>query len=108
MEEKKDTKKTEAAGPVLKLSKAYQFEGNTVEKVDFSGHVNMNGRAMERIDRILVATGGSPVASENTLGYAFLFAAECTGLPVEFFEELSPYDSMQVKNMVISFLNGRG
>lgn len=103
-----ETEKKEArgAGPVLELSKEYDFEGRKVKSLDFSGHVNMTGKSMERIDRILVASGGSPLASENTLGYAFLFAAECTGEPVELFEGLSPHDSMRVKNLVISFLNG--
>ena len=96
----------EKAGPVLKLSKVYEFEGEKIAEVDFSDHVNMTTKNMVRIDRILVTSGNVSIASEGTLAYALVFAAECTGLPVEFFETLTPYDGMRVKNTVGNFLNG--
>jgi len=92
----------------LKLMKSYEFEGETVSELDFSGMVDMTAKNMMRVDRILVSSGNVSLSPETTLAYSLAFAAEATGRPVEFFESLAPFDAIAVKNVVTNFLSGQG
>lgn len=98
----------ENVGPVLKLSKTYNFEGDKVSEIDFSNHANISAKDMIKTDRILSSSGNLPVggASENTMAYALVFASFCSDQPIEFFEALSPVDAIAVKNQVMTFFNG--
>ena len=98
MEERKDN--------VLELSRAYSFEGETIKEIDFSGLENVTAKTMVKASRTLAAEGDVQVLPESSLHYAIIIAADCTGLPLEFFEMLKPRDAMKVKNTVTSFFYG--
>ena len=105
-----ETGSAEKVGPVLTLSKAYNFEGEKIQEVDFSNHVNVTSKDMIKTDRILARSGNLPAsgASENTMAYSLVFASFCSDLPVEFFEILAPADAIAVKNQIMNFFNGMG
>ena len=80
---------------------------NIFVKIDFTGITDMRSKDMIRIDRILVTSGNVSLNSEGSLAYSMVFASECTGRPIEFFEMLFPVDAIRVKNVVTGFLNGQ-
>ena len=56
------------------------------------------------VNRLLNRRGNVDFLQEMTLEYALNLAARASGLPVEFFMQLSPWAAMQVKNRVTGFL----
>ena len=70
----------------LELSRTYDFEGEKVSSIDFSGLED--------------------ITAENSLHYALVVAADCTSLPIEFYKKLKPRDAIKVKNKVTSFFYG--
>ena len=93
-------------GDILKLSKTYDFEGDKISQIDFSGLENVTANDMIKAQKVLSNTGTVTVLPETNLEYTLIVAAGCTGLPIEFFKQLKPRDAMKVKNRVTGFFFG--
>jgi hypothetical protein len=112
MAEVKEIKSTEQAQAVeeaeniVKLSKIYDFEGEKVSQIDFSGLENITADDMIRANKVLSTSGTVSILPENDLHYTLIIAASATGLPIEFFKALKPKDAIRVKNTVTSFFYG--
>lgn len=112
MAEVKEIKSTEQAQAVeeaeniVKLSKIYDFEGEKVSQIDFSGLENIIADDMIRANKVLSTSGTVSILPENDLHYTLIIAASATGLPIEFFKALKPKDAIRVKNTVTSFFYG--
>lgn len=91
---------------IVKLSKTYDFEGEKVSQIDFSGLDNITADDMIRANKVLSTSGTVSILPENDLHYTLIIAASATGYPVEFFKTLKPKDAIRVKNTVTSFFYG--
>ncbi len=108
-EEKKETKNeekevvTEQKETDLALSKAYKFEGQTYEKLDLSGMVDLTAQDMIDASRYMRRIGFSNMDEEMDLPYALFMASRVTGLPIEFFNTLKPYDAIRIRGRMLRF-----
>lgn len=100
--------KTKANDKILKLSKTYSFEGQTISEVDLSRLEDMTAADMIAAQKILTANGSVSIMPENSLEYALILAARATDQPVEFYQSLTMRDAMKVKNRVSGFIFGGG
>lgn len=94
------------AETIVKLSKTYDFEGEKVSQLDFSGLENITADDMIRANKVLATSGTVSILPENDLHYTLIIAASATGYPIEFFKALKPKDAIRVKNTVTSFFFG--
>lgn len=95
----------EAVDTVVLFSKKYKFEGKTIESVDLSGLADLSaedGQDIERLYKKITKTYST--SPETTVDYAMAAASKITGLPVEFFKQVSLKDAVKIKNRVINFL----
>ncbi|MCU6685665.1 phage tail assembly protein [Dorea acetigenes] len=110
MTEVKEIKKNETESgsedKIVKLTKEYNFEGEKISKLDFSGLENITADDMIRANKVLTSSGTVSIMPENDLHYTLIIAASATGYPIEFFKGLSPRDAIKVKNTVTSFFYG--
>ena len=90
----------------LKLSRTYEFEGEKISTIDFSGLDDVTAETMIKANKTLTVSGDVSVLPENSLHYALVMAAGCTAHPIEFYKTLKPRDAIKVKNMVSSFFYG--
>lgn len=92
---------------VVKFKKPYRFEGKEYTEIDLSGMDDLTGADMIAINKIMSrSSAGIDVMPEVSVEYAFYFAARAAKLPLEFFTNLPPKESMKVKNRVMGFLFG--
>ena len=91
---------------IVKFTKTYQFEGETISEIDMSGLENLTANDMIKANKVLQAAGIVTVMPETNLEYTLIVAASATGRPVEFFKGLVPRDAIKVKNAVTSFFFG--
>lgn len=92
---------------IIKFKKPYHFEGKEYTEIDLSAMDDLTGADMIAINKIMSRTSaGIDVMPEVSVEYAFYFAARAAKLPVEFFTNLPPKESMKVKNRVMGFLFG--
>ena len=103
---KNDVAETVADEAIVKLSKTYDFEGDKIKTLDFSGLENITANDMIKANRVLNNSGTVTVLPETNLEYTLIIAASATGVPIEFFKQLVPRDAMKVKNKVTSFFFG--
>lgn len=90
----------------LHLSRTYEFEGEKISEIDFSGLDNVTAETMIKANKTLAVSGDVSVLPENSLHYALVMAADCTAYPIEFYKTLKPRDAIKVKNMVTTFFYG--
>jgi len=90
----------------VKLSKTYDFEGDKIAEIDFSGLEDVTADTMIKANKTMTIAGDVAVLPENSLHYCLIIAADCTQYPIEFYKQLKPVDAMKVKNMVVGFFNG--
>lgn len=88
----------------MKLSKAYDFEGEKISELDLNGLDSLTGADMIAIGRMMKKRGNTDASPELTMEFAFFAAMQATGQPLEFFYALSMKDSMKVKARVNYFL----
>lgn len=89
---------------IITLKKPIIFERKSYDKIDLNGLSEIKASDMVSINRRLSRNGNVEVNQELTLEYALNMANIATGLPLEFFNELTPYAAMAVKSRVTSFL----
>lgn len=110
MTEKKTNTEAETTGNdyIIKLSKTYQFEERSVSEVDMSGIEDLTTRDMIRANKILLS-GNTPSLSttEMTVEYAMVIASFSSDLPLEFFMQLKPKDTIRVRKVVLDFFYGK-
>ena len=102
-------KKEETVGDeslIVNLSKTYNFEGEQISEIDFSGLEDVTAKTMIKANKVLTASGDVQIMPESSLHYALIIAAECTKYPIEFYETLRPKDATKIKNMVTGFFYG--
>ena len=101
------TEDIEESSMIVKFKKPYHFEGKEYTELDLSGMEDMTGADMIAVNKIMQRTSaGIDVMPEVSVEYAFHFAARAAKLPVEFFTNLPPKESIKVKNRVMGFLFG--
>jgi len=91
---------------MVELYNEYNFEGEKVKVIDFTGLNNVKAKTMIKASKVLVNAGDLQLMPESSLHYALIIASECTKYPIEFYENLYPRDAMKVKNTVTSFFYG--
>lgn len=91
---------------IIELTRTYDFEGQKISQLDFSGLEDITAANMIKANRIATATGNSSILPEQDLYHTLLIGADVTGLPIEFFKQLRPRDAIKVKNMVTTFFYG--
>ena len=91
---------------VVVLTKTYEFEGEKISELDFSGLENITANDMIKASKVLSNTGTMSVLPEMDLYYTLVIASECTGHPIEFFKTLKPRDAIKVKNKVTAYCFG--
>ena len=90
----------------VRFTKTYNFEGEKVSEVDFSGLENATAKTLIKAGKVLTTAGDIQVLPEMSLHYALIVAGECTKYPFEFYETLAPRDAVRVKNIVTNFMYG--
>ena len=85
---------------ILKLTKGYVFEGETISELDFSGFDDINVDDMIQASDMLKRSGRVVVNPEMDVQYCLYIAACATHKPHEFFKLLNPRDITRVKNRV--------
>lgn len=90
----------------VKLTKVYDFEGEKVSEIDFSGIDEITAKDMIKINKILIGRNQVEILPESSMPYALAMASTCTLYPIEFYEMLKPRDAIRVKNFVVGFING--
>ena len=91
---------------VVKFTRAYNFEGETISEVDLSGMDDLSANDMIKANKVLNASGNATVLPEMALEYTLVIASYATKRPVEFFKALRPKDAIKIKNRVTSFFFG--
>ena len=91
---------------LVKLSKEYNFEGETISEIDLSGMENLTAESMIKAEKVLTSNGMVSVMPEMNIFYSLVIASEATGKPIEFFKKLKPVDASKVKNRVTAFFFG--
>lgn len=90
----------------LELTRIYEFEGEKISSLDFSGLKELTAETMIRAGNIMAQAGTAAVVPENNMHFALIVAADATGLPIEFFKQLNLRDAMQVKTRVTRVFYG--
>ena len=91
---------------ILKLTRTYDFEGEKISEIDFSGLEDVTAATMIKANKTLTTSGDVSILPENSLHYALIIAAGCTAYPIEFYQQLKPKDAIKVKNKVSGFFFG--
>jgi hypothetical protein len=105
-ETKKEAETAVDEETIVKLSKPYTFEGETISEIDFSGLEDISANDMIKANKVLATSGQVTVLPENDLLYCLIIASNATKYPVEFYKALKPRDAIKVKNKVTSFFFG--
>lgn len=90
----------------VSFTKTYNFEGENISEVDFSGLEDVDAKTMIKANKALIASNDVQIMPENSLHYALIIASECTRYPIEFYMQLKPRDAIRVKNVVTNFIYG--
>lgn len=98
--------KAEENDMIVKFSKTYNFEGETISEIDLSGMEDLSANDMIKANKVLQANGTVSALPETSVEYALTIAASATGKPVEFFKGLKMRDTMKIKTKVTNFLFG--
>jgi hypothetical protein len=88
---------------VLELSKVYEFEGEKISSLDFSGLEKLTTENMIRANNIMENAGMVSTVPENTMYYALIIASDATGMPIEFLKKLNIKDAFRMRRMVTRF-----
>ena len=94
-------------GDILKLTKEYDFEGEKISELDFSGFDDITTNDMIEASDVLTRAGRVVLNPEMDVQYCLHIAAAATHRPHEFFKILKARDVVRVKNKVRSYFFGR-
>ena len=85
---------------IVELSRPYEFEGETITELDFSGFEDLGVNDMIEASDVLTRSGRVVVNPEMDVQYCLHIAASATHRPHEFFDLLKVRDIAKVKNKV--------
>jgi hypothetical protein len=88
---------------IIKLSRAYQDDDETVTELDMSGIEELTGRDIKKAQAIMTRHGNIATVLETNVEFLQLMAAAACGKEVEFIEELNAKDTTRVKNWVSGY-----
>lgn len=92
---------------LVMLSKPYPFEDEEdITSIDLSCLENATAEVLIKANRVMVSTGEVMTIPENDIRYALFIAAECTGIPYDFYKKLNLQDAIKVKREIMVFFNG--
>lgn len=94
-------------GDILVLTQEYEFEGEKVKTLDFSGFDDITANDMIEASDILTKAGRVVLNPEMDVQYCLYIAAAATHRAHEFFKLLKARDVVRVKNKVRSYFFGR-
>lgn len=89
----------------ITFKKPFVFEGKDYEKIDLSGIEDLATKDLIDADKQFNAAGNMAMLNETQTAYSCIIASKATKLPVEFFEKLPVRYGVQVKSVVMNFLN---
>lgn len=92
---------------IITMLDPFQFEGETVEKIDLNGLFDLTGRDLCQIDDQMVARGYTGQNMELTKQYALLTVAKVCGKPWEYAENMRSRDVIRMKNIISNFFYTR-
>lgn len=93
---------------VVKLSKKYHFEDGTIDTVDLSGLETLTADQAITAQKMLTRSGNVTTLLETNIEFCLIIASFASGLPVEFFKQMSLRDMTMVKNRVSGFFFSGG
>ena len=73
---------------VVELTKAYDLEGQKIDKVDLSGLEDLTTADAEYMDRVMAKMDYHPKQKYQDITYTKHIAMRVTNLPIEFFNSL--------------------
>ena len=88
---------------VLKFTRPYNFEGQTITEVDLGGLEDVSAQDMVAADKYINRSGSVSAVPEMSLAYACFIASRITRLPIEFYMGLKSKDAIRLKNTVTNF-----
>lgn len=91
---------------LVNFTRTYKFEEKEIAEVDLSGMDNLTTKDMIKANKVLQSNGTFSAVPEMTMEYAVVIAASATGIPVEFYNNLSPRDAIKLKTKVTGFFFG--
>ena len=94
-------------GDILELTREYEFEGEKIRELDFSGFDDITTNDMIEASDVLTRAGRVVLNPEMDVQYCMYIAASATHRPHEFFDMLKARDVVRVKNKVRSYFFGR-
>ena len=92
---------------IVKLNRAFQFEGQEISELDLSGLDTLTIKDLEEVQEALAAAGDMPLNGVAELGVAFTIqmVKRATGKPVEMFQFAPAKVVNQLRQEVIAALN---
>lgn len=94
------------SGNILKLTRTYEFEGEQISELDFSGFEDLSTEDMIQASDMLTRAGRVAINPEMDVQYCMYIAACATKKPHEFFKQLKLRDVVRVKNKVRNLFFG--
>ena len=91
---------------IIRFSKPYTFEEETVSEIDISGIDGLTAADMIAVQKQMTKGGTVDALPEMSLQYACIVAARVTKRPIEFFTGLPARDAIKLKNKVTGFIFG--
>ena len=91
---------------IIRFSKPYTFEEETVSEIDISGIEGLTAADMIAVQKQMTKGGTVDALPEMSLQYACIVAARVTKRPIEFFTGLPARDAIKLKNKVTGFIFG--
>ena len=93
---------------VVKLSKKYHFEDGDIDTVNLAGLENLTADQAITAQKMLTKSGNVTTLLETNIEYCLIIASFASGLPLEFFKQLSLKDVTMIKNRVTGFFFSGG
>ena len=92
---------------IVKLSRAYDFDGKSIDAVDLTGLEDLTTMDAQEVDQIVNRLGHTPSRKWKDTLYTKHVAVKASGLPVEFFNRLKWKDMENITSVVaLHFLFG--
>lgn len=85
---------------VVTLTKTYEFEGQSIDKIDLSGLEDLTTADGEYVDRVMAKLNYHPRDKFRDITYTKHIAMRVTNLPIEFFDRLKWKDQQIITSRI--------
>ena len=92
--------------PMCYISVRPERYSHEIIKKNMEFVINLTTKDMIKANKVLQSNGTFSAVPEMTMEYAVVIAASATGIPVEFYNNLSPRDAIKPKTKVTGFFFG--